>query len=74
MTVAIGLALTDSATYVAHITDSGYTEVSHVPGLVAVPAVSLCLLLLRALGAWNSIERPDPTQRWRRSNDAVPLS
>jgi len=73
LTVAIGLALADFATYVARIPDTGYREVSHVPGLIAVPSVALLFLLLRAYGAWNGIERRDPTQR-RRSNWAVPLS
>jgi hypothetical protein len=59
--VAIGLVLADSATYIARIPDTGYKEVSHVPGLVAVPAVALGFLLLRAFGAWNRIERPDRT-------------
>ena len=61
LTVAIGLAMADSATYVARIPDTGYSEVSHVPGLVVVPAVTLVFLLLRAFGAWNRIERPDRT-------------
>ena len=59
--VAISLVLADSATYIARIPDTGYAEVSHVPGLVAVPAIALGFLLLRAFGAWNRIERPDGT-------------
>jgi hypothetical protein len=72
--VAFGLVLADSATYVARIRDTGYTEVSHVPGLLVVSWFSVWFLLLRAFGAWNGIERPDPAQRRRRSNHAVPLS
>jgi hypothetical protein len=63
--VAIGLVLADSATYVARIPDTGYAEVSHVPGLVAVPAVALAFLLLRAFGAWNRIEPGDAVRRPR---------
>ncbi len=70
LTVAIGLALADYATYVARIPDTGYREVSHVPGIIAVPAVSVVFLLLRAYGLWNGIERAER----RRSNWTVPLS
>lgn len=69
LTVAIGLALADVATYVARIPDTGYSEVSHVPGLVVVPAVAVVFLLLRAYGAWYDVERHGPR---RRSNWTVP--
>ena len=68
LTIAIGFAVADFATYVARIPDTGYREVSHVPGLIAVPAVAVVFLVLRAYGAWNGVE---PAGR-RRSNWTVP--
>jgi len=62
LTVAIGLVLADSATYIARIPDTGYAEVSHVPGVGAVPAVALGFLLLRAFGAWTGVERASRAQ------------